>query len=169
MKFKLTVLLAAVVVATGLLLGTSTAQAVNVILDENDNVIRIENLPVIIEDTEEITYYNVDFVYDTAINVYPLGDFDFPDDETIFFAQEAVTDALNLYDPIPLGAGPQGSDQFFIGNKVEDGIVVSVGGQFIRGVWNQCKREGGDKKCIAGVAIMLPTDLLTWADFTVAP
>jgi hypothetical protein len=167
MKLKLTVFLATFVVTMGLLLGASTAQETDVITDDGD-VIRIENLPVIDENTEETTFYNVDFVYDTAINVYATGEFDFPDDETIFFALEAVTDALNANDPIPLGAGPQGSDQFFIGNTLESRLVVAVGGEIFAGVWDQCNKEGDNKGCLAGVTAMRDNSYFTWADFTEA-
>jgi hypothetical protein len=168
MKLKLTVFLATFVVTMGLLLGASTAQETDVITDDGD-VIRIENLPVIDENTGEITYYNVDFVYDTAVNVYgSIFDFDFPDDETIFLALEAVTDALNLENPVPLGAGPQGSNQFFIGNTLESRIVVAVGGEIFAGVWDQCNKEGANKGCLAGVTAMRDNSYFTWADFTEA-
>ncbi len=163
MKFKLTVLLATFVVTMGLLLGTSTAQAATVILGDDDNVIGIENLPVFNEITEETILYNVDFVYDTALNVYADGVFDFPDEVNVFLALEAVTDALNANNPRPQSAGPQSTNDFFIGNTVEDGFVVVVGGQIIAGVWDQC-----ESKCLVGVGAFRPDRPFTYADFTVA-
>ena len=174
MKRKPTILLATFVITMGLLLGTSTAQAATVILDDDDNVIRIENLPVFDETTEETIFYNVDFVYDTGTNVYgnpPVFDFTSPeDDETILLALEAVTDALNANNPTPLGAGPESTNDFFIGNTVEDGFVVALGGENIAGVWNQCDKTASldDVECLAGVAILFPGDSFTYADFTVA-
>jgi hypothetical protein len=149
-----------------------TGTGPNVILDNDGNVVRIENLPVIDENTEEPTIYNVEFVYDTAFNVYGSSlDFDFRDDETIFLALNAVMDALNFNDPDPTppGAGPQGSDDFFIGNKEEDGLVVAVGGENFAGVWDACVTQ-----CInvgelqTGVTVLAPNELHTYADFTVA-
>jgi hypothetical protein len=141
-----------------------TSSAPSVELDENGNVTRIENLPVVDETTGDTITYNVRFVYDTANNVYG-SDLNFPftppeDDETIFLALEAVTDVLNAEDPIPPGASSQGTDQFFIGYE-EDGPVVAVGGENIAGVWDQCETD-----CIAGVALLNAySDLVTWADF----
>jgi hypothetical protein len=167
MKRKLAVFLVAFVVAMGLLLGASTAQATEVETDENGNAIRITDLPVTNENTQETTVYNVNFVYDTAVNVYASG-FDFPDDETIFLAREAVNIALNESVPIPQRAGPQSDTQFFIGNKVEDGLVVALGGEIIAGLWETC-----ETKCIAalglgGAAILAPGQPFTYADFTLA-
>jgi hypothetical protein len=87
--------------------------------DENGNVIRITNLPVVDEDTELPIIYDVEFRYESAIDVYGsdlVTDFPPPDgDETIILAMEAVNDALNFEDPIPPGAGTRGTDRFFIG------------------------------------------------------
>ena len=132
MKLKSTVLLATFVVTMGLLLGASTAQAATVILDEDDNVIRIEGL-VVLDSSLEITAYNVDFVHDTAVNVYATGEFDFPSDADALAADLAVRDTLNAEDPVPPGAGPQGSDQFFIGTTVRSGRVIAVGNSRYRG------------------------------------
>jgi len=74
MKFKPTVLLATFVVALGLLLGASAAQAApNVIVDENGNVTRIENLPVLDEATGDTIIYNVGFVNAAVTDVYGGG------------------------------------------------------------------------------------------------
>ena len=140
----------------------STAQ---VITDGDGNVTRIENLPVLDEDTEEPTIYNVDFVYDSAINVYATGEFDFPERQDALLALEAVTDALNAEDTIPPGAGPQGADQFFIGNTEREGLVIALGGQNIEGVWGDCE-TGEESDCLAGVAVLSPSDSLTYAKFT---
>ena len=155
MKRKLTVFLATIVVALGLLLGASTAQAADVITDDSGNVIRIENLEVTDENTKETTVYNVYFLYDTAVNVYESG-FDFPDDETIILAREAVNIALNLSVPIPQRAGPQSDTQFFIGNKVEAGFVVALGGENIAGFWETCQKGCISPLGLGGVAVLDP-------------
>jgi hypothetical protein len=142
-------------------------------LDEDGNVIRIENLLVFEENTEEPKIYDVDFIYGTVTDVYGSDfDFDFPapgSDEDIFLALTAVNSALNEHDPIPVGAGLQGTDQFFIGYKYDD-IIVAAGGEFetLVDVWGPC----GTKPCIGsdelqtGVAALNPFNSYTWADFT---
>jgi len=127
-------------------------------------------LLVVDETTGDTIIYNVRFVNDSAVIVYSdtfIFDFTAPeDDETIFVALEAVMDALNAEVPIPPGASSQGTDQFFIGYKVKNGIVA-VGGENIEGVWDQCVTD-----CTAGVALLSFTDEeVTWADFqeVVAP
>jgi hypothetical protein len=136
-------------------------------------VIRIENLLVFEENTEEPTIYDVNFTYGTVTDVYGSDlDFDFPapeNDEDIFLALAAVNSALNEHDPIPVGAGPQGTDQFFIGYKEEDGPIVAAGGETLADVWEPC----GTEPCIGldelqtGVAVLNPNNSYTWADFTV--
>ena len=172
MKLKPTVLLATFVVTMGLLLGTSAAQATEVILD-GDNVIQILDLPVTDENTGKTRIYNVDFVYDTAINVYGSGlDSDFPPpggDETIILALAAVNNALNFNVPIPPAAGPLGDKQFFIGYKEEDGLFVAIGGENFAGVWEPCATgciNVGEIK--TGVTLLQPSETVTYADFTAA-
>jgi hypothetical protein len=136
----------------------------NVIVDENGNVTRIENLPVVDETTGDTTIYNVRFVNDLANNVYgdPLT-VDFPTpvrDEDIFGALKAVTDVLNAEDSIPLGASAQGTGQFFIYYKEILRTIVAVGGENIAGVWDQCETE-----CTDGVALLDAGFELTWANF----
>ena len=129
MKFKRTVLLLTVVVTMGLLLGTSAAQATEVILDGDGNVLQILDLPI--DDGGKTTVYDVDFIYDTAEVVYgPDLEFDFPPPgELILVALRAVNNALNNNDPTPVGAGPQGTIDYFIGHFEEKiiGIVVAAG------------------------------------------
>jgi len=168
MKFKRTVLLLTVVVALGLLLGASVAQATEVILDEGGNVIQILNLPI--DDRGIVTVYDVDFLYATAEEVYgPELEFDFPPPgELILIALNAVNSALNNNDPTPVGAGPQGTIDYFIGHVEQLSIVAAAGGELIEGVWGPCKGE----QCISigeintGVAIVGPKDTVTFADFT---
>jgi hypothetical protein len=171
MKFKPTVILATFVVTMGLLLGASTAQAAEVFL-EGDSVIRIENLEVFNEITEETILYNVDFVYDTAINVYGENlDYDFPIAGNATSARTAVLNALNANNPIPGGAGPQSSERFHIGNMNSVGRVIAFAGEKTAEVWqecttNDCLLAGTDGK--RGVAVLDPDDPFTYADFTPA-
>jgi len=165
MKLKLTVLLATFVVTMGLLLGTSAAQAATVITDDDGNVTRIENLEVIVFPTER-TIWDVDFVDDTASGVYGTGfDFDFTIAADALAAVAAVNNALTSHDSPVLGAGPQGSDQFFIGYLKFAAKVYAAGGEnIIAGAWGDC--EDG---CLGGARVMTPNGSFTWAKFTEAP
>jgi hypothetical protein len=143
-----------------LLLGVSMAQAADVILDGN-NVIRIENLEVF-DDQGGPTVYDVQFVFNTARNVYGSNlDFPFGQEEQAFNALEQVTDALNANNPTPVGAGPNGTDQFFIGVEEDDGFIAAVGGENIAGIWDQCKID-----CLVGTAVIKADKSVTYAKFS---
>jgi PKD repeat protein len=133
-----------------------------VILDDNNNVIRIENLEMIL-DQDGHTVFNVDFVNDTAFDIYgALLDFPFTEEDSVN-AMEQVTDALNTNSPVPPGAGPLGTDQFFIGVDEELGteLILSLGGENFSGIWDQCEID-----CVAGVATQNPAAPFTYAVFT---
>jgi hypothetical protein len=157
----------AALVCAALLIGSGVAQAATVILD-GDNVIRIENLAVT-NQAEEVTIYNVDFVYELAIDVYGENyRFDFTQEEDGALARGAVMEALNDNDPTPSGAGPIGDSHFFIGLDFDDtseiDVVAALGGEYRLGVWDPC-----DTECTPGGAAVLPAgDRFTYADFTVA-
>jgi len=107
MKFKSNVIIAIIVVTMSLLLGASAAQAATVETDDDGNVTKILNLEVF-DPPADIIVYNVEFVYDTAYNVYATG-FDFPISADALAAVLAVRDALNGEVPVPPGAGAQDS------------------------------------------------------------
>jgi hypothetical protein len=150
---------------------------VNVILDENDNVTRIENLPVYDDFTDTTTIYNVDFIHGTVTDVYG-GDlnFDFPkpeNDETIIVALGNVLNALNGAETIPQGAGEEGTDDFFIGYSEEEDNdfvgIVAVGGENFSGSWDLCRTQCFDFfELQTAVTVLDPDEEVTWADFTVA-
>jgi hypothetical protein len=165
MKFKRTIFLTAVVVTMSLLLGTITAQAVEVIFDVNGNATQILDLPITDEVTNETTVYDVDFVYEPGINVYGSG-FDFPGDETILLVRQEVNNTLNAFNAELVGGAA--SDQYFIGNKWEDGLLVALGGEFISGDWETCERDCIAVFGVGGAALLNPEDFLVYADFTVA-
>jgi len=138
---------------------TTAAQATEVILQGN-NVIRIENL-VVFQDQGGNTTYDVHFVYAAATSVYGSGlNFDFNNEESALNALEQVMDALNANNPTPVGAGPNGTDQFFIGAEEDDGFIAVVGGENFLGIWDNC-----DIQCAAGVALIAQDKLSTYADF----
>jgi hypothetical protein len=148
----------------------SSAQGATVILD-GDNVISIENL-LVTNQLEETTPYNVDFVFGPSDQIYGVGsDFnpDFGQEEDAVLARQAAMTALNDNNPTPSGAGPQGTDQFFIGVEYDDSafpVVVSVGAEhFLPGQWDTCTTDCIDIADV-GIAIILANEEATYADFT---
>jgi PKD repeat protein len=155
-----------VVTIVCLLLGAwGNTEATELIIDANDNVIRIENLEVFL-DQGGSTVFNVDFVYDTAFNVYGESlELPFTEEDAIN-ALAQVNDALNAHTPVPPGAGTLGTSQFFIGAEKDPltGFIGGVGSEYFSedGEWNGC-----DTDCIYGVAVLDPAAFVTYADFTV--
>jgi hypothetical protein len=163
MKIKRLSALAEGAVALGLLLGASTALAEPTVILNGNNVIGIENLPVA-DQVGVFTVYDVEFKYDTAVNVYSSSGFNFITEEDAFSALISAQEALNNNMPIPLGASEVGTDQFFIGVEVEQNIFVgAVGAEYISGVWDDC-----ESACIASAAVGKANDPYTWAFFTLA-
>ena len=122
MKFKRTVLLAAFVVALGLLLGTSAAQAATVNFDPNNptRATGIDNLDI------DGTLYNVVFTSDDIplVQIYGQfpGTFDFDTQETAGNAADAVNNELDAAGALSVGAG--GSDDYLFYNiGFESGVV----------------------------------------------
>ena len=154
-------------VALLFLLTAVVAQAIPIVaLDNNDNVINILNLPI---DNQfgMTTIYNVQFLEATALEVYgPALDYDL-NDEDAALALIAVLAVLNQNNPLPAGAAPEGSDTFFIGAFTEEIFVVAVGGQRFPGAWEEC--DFNINRCINGVTVHKPGELLTYAKFTVVP
>jgi hypothetical protein len=143
------------------------AQAMPIVeLDSNDNVINILDLPVI-NQFEMTTIYNVQFLQATAFEVYGQELAYDLNDEDAALALIEVLAALNENNPLPEGAGPEGSDTFFIGAFTEEIFVVAVGGQRFPGAWEEC--EFDSNRCINGVTVHRPDALLTYAKFTVVP
>jgi hypothetical protein len=118
MKFKPTVILATFVVALGLLLGTSTAQAqAEVIFDgDTDTATGILNLDV------DGDLYNVAFLSTTATDLYGADPiFEFPGSDSAGEAVESVNAALN--DSIATRVGPSSGDNsplYNIGSELRD-------------------------------------------------
>jgi len=138
------------------------AHAETVILDGN-KVIRIENLEVF-DDQGGPKMYDVDFVFKPANQVYGSNyNFDFTNEEDAFSALESVMNALNSNNPRPASAGPNGTDQFFIGAEYDDGFVAAVGGENFAGLWDQC-----DTKCAVGTAVLKGSEAFTYAKFSPA-
>ena len=160
MKLKLTVILATFVVTMGLLLGASTAQAVEVIY-EGDNATGIENLEV------DGVLYHVEFLYDSAENIYGESlTFDFPDAEKVVAASSAVRAALNSVEAVTT-VGPQGdgANEYVIGFGL---FEFFEGFQFVAGTQDYYDDVDADWAEDTQVLIW-PASSATWADFTEVP
>lgn len=161
-----------IVLAIAVLAFAGTATAVTVILD-GDNVIRIENLEVQLD--QGTVLYNVDFITSSGDNLYGSdpASFDFPLAEDAATAIIQVNNALNLNDPIPNGAGPLGTDQYFIPGLERTRLGITAWGAFggenlgLGGLnaWDACEVD-----CLgSGIAILFPDEVVTYAKFTVVP
>lgn len=172
MKFKRTIFLTAVVVAMGLLLGAGAAQAATVICEnepepcaDGDTVIRIEDLEVT-DSMGVTTVYRVDFDFNFAENVYGSNlVYDFTNQEDVSLAMEAVREALNTNVPIPLRAGDQNSDRFFIGAKTVGDEqygwnLLALGSESFAKGWYECTSS-----CLYGVAALTENFRYVYAVF----
>jgi hypothetical protein len=102
MRLKLTIFLSAVVVALGLLLGTSVAQAEPIINIDVDTATGIQNLEVNGE------FYNVEFLSISATDLYGSV-YDFTDIDSARNAKDAVNSALN-FDNRATKVGPSSAE-----------------------------------------------------------
>ncbi len=167
MKIKLATLSAAGAVAMGLLLGATTALAQTVITDPDSpsTVIRIDDLPVPLDQGAAV--YDVHFRYQSGVTVYGanLDNFDFTQEEDVLVALAAVMDALNAEGSVPETAGVPTEDQFFIGAEQDDGFVAALGGEFFAAIWEECETD-----CLRffGVALLPASQKFTYADFVLA-
>jgi hypothetical protein len=167
MRFVPARMLLSASVALLFLLTAVVAQAMPTVeLDGDNNVINILDLPVT-NQFEMTTTFNVQFLEATAFEVYGQElDYDLNDEDAALALIEVLA-VLDENNPLPEGAGPEGSDTFFIGAFTEEIFVVAVGGQRFPGAWEEC--EFAVNKCINGVTVHKPDELLTYAKFTVVP
>jgi len=156
--------------AMALLTSAGTAMAEDVVLDDNDNVLRVTDLEINMDDDTLDGLYNVEFVTDIGSNIYgspPTRDFPFAEDHVVAMGQ--LLDALNRATTVPVGAGSVGSDFFYILGIEFDFPVPPVtvwaapGGQIIFGTWGRCEERF---ECIAGISVLRPEDTNTFAKFT---
>ena len=154
------------------LIGISSAQAANVILDQNDYVIRVENLELNFDYDALDGFYNVDFITGVGAGIYGSdpAEFDFFPAEENSFAMIQLNNALNLADTVPVGAGSIGSDQYFI-PAIEYNFPLppidiwgAFGAENSAGFWDACETN-----CLSGITAMRPDDVYTFAKFSPVP
>ena len=153
--------LAAGAITIGLLLGASSAQAATTFeLDGENNVIRINNLELNLDDDALDGLYNVEFINDTGLNVYGTvdGPFDFPLAEDAVTVAIQLNTALNLNNPVPTGASSAGSSEFFIPGIEYFGFWAGFGSEdpLQSGLWD------------GSLAVLNPDEISTFASFTPA-
>jgi hypothetical protein len=158
----------AIAITACLVLGASMASAATVNVDGDGNVISIDNLEIV-NQLEEVNVYNVEFVVDSADNLYGPGyTFDFASEEDTALALNATMQALNDEFSTPSAAGPDGTDQFFIADEYDASseipVVASLGGENILGAWDKC-----DVDCLFGVALLQADTDFTYAVYTAVP
>ena len=171
MKLKLTVLIAAGVVALGLVLGTSAAQAAEeVIFDQNDNTRAVEIRDLDINGT----LYNVTFsnTNTTAAEVYgPFpGTFDFDTVEGAEDAVIAMIPALQNNGALTVGVEGSGEAPFF---RVGFGSDTILGGIQAVAFWEGGRGDGDLQtepwlKAPDPDADSYPLGVRLWALFTLA-
>lgn len=164
--------LAAGAVTMFLLAGAGTATAANVILDENDNVIRVTNLELNFDNDALDGFYNADFITGEGAGIYGFdpAEFDFFPAEENSAAIIQLNNALNLADTVPVGAGSIGSDQYFV-PAIEYNFPIppidiwgAFGAENFGGLWDAC-----ESNCLSGIAALRPGDVNTFAKFSVVP
>jgi hypothetical protein len=160
-----------VIVGVLLLMGVPSAQAANVILDQNDYVIRVENLDLNFDNDALDGFYNVDFITGVGANIYGFdpAEFDFSPAEENAAAIIQLNNALNLADTVPVGAGSIGSDYYLI-PAIEYNFPIppidiwgAFGAQNFGELWDAC-----ESNCLAGVTALRPDDEHTFAKFSPA-
>ena len=163
MNLKRTVILTACLVAMGLLLGASTAQAQQVFVD-GDTVTRIEGLSVLAEGGG-VKVYDVDFRFESAFEAYGEDleqvPFSGPNrSQQAFAVKQAINNALTATSPVPSRAGDPTQSVYYIGvdepnSNTGDQLLAAWGGQFSANIqpeqWGDC---GG---CLVGGAAVLLT------------
>jgi hypothetical protein len=163
--------IAAVVIC--LLLGTSMAQAAEVIV-EDDTVTRIENLDVLLPSTNVVVTYDVDFRLVKGLDLYGQNLEDLPFGpptaaQDALAVMLAINNALDSHTSVPGSAGLPGQNIYYIGTEQGSGqegsrLLEAVGGENLTGeFWGPCTDASN---CLAGVTFVNPGSWLIYADLT---
>ena len=160
------------------LLSASTAQAATVVLDGSGNVIRVTNLELNLDNNAFDGLYNVEFITGTGSLIFGTepANFPFPLAEDMLAATIQLNDALSGAPVVPTGAGTVGAGRYLVPAIEYDfpfpadfpTVWAAATGQYFAtagGFWEQC--QGGDD-CLAGITVLPPGGLATFATFTPA-
>jgi hypothetical protein len=157
-----------------LLAGANTATAANVILDDNDNVLAVNNLELNLDGDNFDGFYNVEFVTAVGSDIFGTdpADFPFPLSEDRVAATVQLNLALSSASTVPTGAGAIGAERYFVPAAEFNfplppvDMWASGTGQYFdaTGTWELCR---GDD-CVAGVSVLRPADINTFATFSVS-
>jgi hypothetical protein len=167
--------LAAGSMVIALLLGTSLAQAEELIClaDDNTTVTGIKSLDVVTEQYDQVTI-DVKFNFTTGFDIYGSSldnmPFDFPYTEDDPYAvMLAINKALNEASPIPQSVGISSQQVFYIGADEEraEGItfIAAVGGEYLAGIWDPCS-DFSD--CVFGTTLLNPGFRYVYAELSLA-
>ena len=161
------------------LLSASTAQAATVVLDGSGNVIRVTNLELNLDNNAFDGLYNVEFITGTGSLIFGTepANFPFPLAEDMLAATIQLNDALSGAPVVPTGAGTVGAERYLVPAIEYDfpfpadfpTVWAAATGQYFAtagGFWEQC--QGGDD-CIAGITVLPPGGLATFATFSAVP
>ena len=124
----------AVFIWTTLLIGVASAQAATVIFSGN-TASGIQNLEV------NGVFYNVQFVHDSANNIY--GDppsFDFVTESSAIAATNAVRTALDSVPAVTM-VGPNSSSRFMIGYREDATQTIGWMGRYDNGSWEDSEQQ----------------------------
>jgi hypothetical protein len=157
--------------AIALLLGTSLAQAEELVCTAGDVVTGIKGLEVTTEEFDTIII-DVDFVWTTGFAIYgpdldnmPFG---FSAEDDTFLVYSAINRALNAHSTTPDFAAQEGKNFYYIGAEVETELVYGatagwLGANYI-GEWERCEFELTDNCVAIGSAIVPAADWFVYAD-----
>jgi hypothetical protein len=164
--------LAAGSVTIALLLGTSLAQAEELVCTEGDTVTGIKGLEVFTEEFDQIII-DVDFIWTTGYTIYgsnldnlPFGPPDAEDDSAA--VATAINQTLDAQPTIPDFAAVDGKNFYYIGVEVETESTFGatagwLGANYI-GEWGPCEFQLTDNCVAIGSAIVPAADYFVYAD-----
>jgi hypothetical protein len=172
--------LAAGSVTIALLLGTSLAQAEELVCTVGDTVTGIKGLEVITEEFDQIII-DVDFIWTTGYTIYgsnldnlPFGPPDAEDDSFAVFS--AINRTLTAQSNIPAFAGQDNKNAYYIGAEKESeasGVGATAGWsganyQKAEEKWEPCDFDRTDNCTSFGTMILGGSDYFVYADLTPA-
>jgi hypothetical protein len=164
--------------AIALLLGTSLAQAEELVCTVDNTVTGIKGLDVITSQFDAITI-DVDFIYTTGYTIYGSNLVNLPFDGAnseedageVYFA---INQTLSDQPTIPDFAGQDGKNVYYIGAEVESeasGVGATAGwagANYSDEKWEPCEFDRTDNCTGAGTMILGGSEYFVYADLTPA-